>query len=256
MAQDIELQGAQYSDVPAVELPKVGGGTASFTDVTDTTATAADVMSGEYFYTAAGVRSAGTLTFPVTSVDGRTGAVSTAPFLATFNTTDPFTDQADLLTAPGAYTFYIPYNNADMPSTGYSYYGTISLDSTGYGTVIACKSGSSVDVYRRNKNNGTWGSWAKLALMSDLPSVTAFSFSPNNTSSFTSQIDALTSNGVYTFYILSYSHQSATGMPTNENYYGTIYRGSANYVTVVAYVVGKSVAHYRTKTNGTWGSWS
>ena len=85
MAQDIELQGAQYSDVPAVELPKVGGGTASFTDVTDTTATTADVMSGEYFYTAAGVRSAGTLTFPVTSVNGMTGDVTVDPLTTTYS---------------------------------------------------------------------------------------------------------------------------------------------------------------------------
>lgn len=50
MAQNITLLGASYSDVPAVTLPKTGGGTASFTDVTDTTAVASDVLSGKYFY--------------------------------------------------------------------------------------------------------------------------------------------------------------------------------------------------------------
>ena len=60
MAQNITLMGANYSAVPAVTLPKTGGGTASFTDVTDTTAAAADVASGKYFYTAAGVRTQGT----------------------------------------------------------------------------------------------------------------------------------------------------------------------------------------------------
>ena len=60
MAQNITLQGATYSAVPAVELPKQGGGTATFTDVTDTTAAAADVATGKYFYTSAGVRTAGT----------------------------------------------------------------------------------------------------------------------------------------------------------------------------------------------------
>lgn len=60
MAQNITLLGATYNDVPSVELPKSGGGTASFTDVTDTTAAAEDVASGKYFYTAAGVRTAGT----------------------------------------------------------------------------------------------------------------------------------------------------------------------------------------------------
>lgn len=60
MAQNITLWGASYSNVPSVLLPKTGGGTASFTDVTDTTASASDVASGTYFYTSAGVRTQGT----------------------------------------------------------------------------------------------------------------------------------------------------------------------------------------------------
>lgn len=60
MAQNITLWGASYSGVPSVNLPKTGGGTASFTDVTDTTAAASDVATGKYFYTAAGVRTQGT----------------------------------------------------------------------------------------------------------------------------------------------------------------------------------------------------
>ena len=62
MAQNITLLGASYSDVPSVLLPKTGGGTASFTDVTDTTAAANDVAAGKYFYTAAGVLTEGTST--------------------------------------------------------------------------------------------------------------------------------------------------------------------------------------------------
>lgn len=58
--RDIKLLNAVYSAVPAVQLPINGGGTATFTEVTDTTATAADVATGKYFYTAAGVRTQGT----------------------------------------------------------------------------------------------------------------------------------------------------------------------------------------------------
>jgi len=60
MSQNITLMGANYSAVPAVTLPKTGGGTATFTDVTDTTADASDVANTKYFYTAAGVRTQGT----------------------------------------------------------------------------------------------------------------------------------------------------------------------------------------------------
>lgn len=59
MAQNVTVAGASYEDVPSVTLTKTGGGTASFTDVTDTTATDSDVLSGAYFYTANGVRSVG-----------------------------------------------------------------------------------------------------------------------------------------------------------------------------------------------------
>lgn len=60
MSQNITWLGASYSDVPAVTLPKTGGGTARFTDVTDTTATTADVAQGKYFHLATGERVAGT----------------------------------------------------------------------------------------------------------------------------------------------------------------------------------------------------
>lgn len=60
MAQNITLLGASYSAVPAVTLPKTGGGTARFTDVTPTTAAAADVASGKIFFDANGTQTTGT----------------------------------------------------------------------------------------------------------------------------------------------------------------------------------------------------
>lgn len=90
MSQTINLWGATYSNVPAVDLPKQGGGTARFTDVTDTTAAAADVASGKYFYTANGTRTAGTGSgggTPTIKTATVTNASNTATSLAFTNLT-------------------------------------------------------------------------------------------------------------------------------------------------------------------------
>ena len=61
MAQNVTIAGASFQAVPALLIPLTGGGgNAQFTDVSDTTAAAADVASGKYFYTASGVKTAGT----------------------------------------------------------------------------------------------------------------------------------------------------------------------------------------------------
>lgn len=60
MAQNITLLGASYSAVPAVNLPKTGGGTARFDDATVTTATASDVAQGKLFLAANGTITTGT----------------------------------------------------------------------------------------------------------------------------------------------------------------------------------------------------
>lgn len=52
MAQNVTLAGASYSSVPAVSLPKTGGGTATFVDTSDATAGAGDVLNGKTAYVA------------------------------------------------------------------------------------------------------------------------------------------------------------------------------------------------------------
>ena len=61
MAQNVVINGVTYSNVPEVDIPKSGGGTAKFTDITDTTAAAGDVLSGKYFYTSGGTKTQGSI---------------------------------------------------------------------------------------------------------------------------------------------------------------------------------------------------
>lgn len=78
MAQNITLLGASYSDVPAVLLPKTGGGTARFDDASVTTATAADVASGKIF-----LANDGTITTGTASSGGGASNVVTGTFMGT-----------------------------------------------------------------------------------------------------------------------------------------------------------------------------
>ena len=75
MAQNITLLGANYSAVPAVMLPKTGGGTARFDDASVTTAAASDVASGKIF-----LASDGTITTGTNSGGGGASNVVTGTF--------------------------------------------------------------------------------------------------------------------------------------------------------------------------------
>lgn len=61
MAQNITWLGASYSAVPAVRLPKTGGGYARFDDVSGVTAGAGDVVNGKSIVDATGATVPGSL---------------------------------------------------------------------------------------------------------------------------------------------------------------------------------------------------
>lgn len=95
-ARNISLLNATYPSVHKVNLPISGGGTATYTEITDTTATAGDVASGKYFYTADGTKTEGTSSGGITptgniniSHSGVTDVTNYAT--ATVPSADPYT---------------------------------------------------------------------------------------------------------------------------------------------------------------------
>lgn len=54
MAQNVIINGVTYSNVPEVDIPKSGGGTAKFFDTAGATASAGDILTGKSAYGASG----------------------------------------------------------------------------------------------------------------------------------------------------------------------------------------------------------
>lgn len=92
MAQNVIINGVTYSNVPSVQIPKSGGGTAEFFDTSSADATAADVLTGKKYYIGSGEATgsmanngstsgtistkAGTVTIPAGYTSGGTVAIS------------------------------------------------------------------------------------------------------------------------------------------------------------------------------------
>lgn len=166
MAQDITLLGASYSAVPSVNLPKTGGGTASFVDVTDTTAAAADVASGKYFYTAAGVKTQGT------SSGGGTSKNTQVVQGITRTTKSAMTAIGAEMTVSktGTYDVYWSAFRSNT-STSYTYATQLYIDGSAYGSEnstwsnhvqdnhlsnVSLTANQKIRVYGRNSRNSSY----------------------------------------------------------------------------------------------------
>ena len=72
MAQNVIINGVTYSNVPSVQIPKSGGGTAAFFDTSDGDITSANVLSGKIGY-----NSSGSITGSMANNGSTSGTIST-----------------------------------------------------------------------------------------------------------------------------------------------------------------------------------
>ena len=156
--QDITLLNATYSDVGAVRLPKASSGYATFTDVTDTTAAAADVAQGKYFYNSSGERTAGTA-----SGGGGYGYTKLGSTDLTVNTTSTSNTNQGSITVAAAWTkakiIYVRVRDKAGARAGYFYgsdvwfinanlaNGSTSTFTTGARAIIRYSTSSQYAVY-------------------------------------------------------------------------------------------------------------
>lgn len=101
MAQNVVINGVTYSNVPEVDIPKSGGGTAKFFDTTGATVDASEILSGEVAFGASG-----SVTGTMANNGSTSGTIST---------------KAGTVTIPAGYT------------TG----GTVQISSTEQSKIIA-----------------------------------------------------------------------------------------------------------------------
>ena len=78
MAQNVIINGVTYENVPRVDIPLDGGGTAEFYDASDATAAAGDILSGKTAYGASGKVVCSIATKPSADLTA-SGATVTAP---------------------------------------------------------------------------------------------------------------------------------------------------------------------------------
>lgn len=72
MAQNVTINGVTYNDVPEVDIPKSGGGTAKFFDTAGADIVAGDVLNGKIGY-----GSSGSVTGNMANNGGTGGTIST-----------------------------------------------------------------------------------------------------------------------------------------------------------------------------------
>lgn len=115
MAQNVTVAGASYTNVPSVELPITGGGTASFVDTSDADATASDIASGKTAYVGGSL---------ITGTGGGSSTVATAT-----TTNSSATNTSISFSVSGEPIAFALVNTGNITlSSGYYYISSIIYD--------------------------------------------------------------------------------------------------------------------------------
>ncbi|WP_278502850.1 hypothetical protein [Mitsuokella multacida] len=148
MKRNVTIAGAKYTGVPSIMIPLTDEtGNATFCEVSDTTATAADVASGKTFYSAAGTLTTGTAT-------GGSGTATDPGFTVNLTQTDGQT---------------IVYNslNSDIKATA----GTMTIKPSSFTANFDIVPASGYDAGNLSTVSHTFSKWGEVLDVTAEPAV-------------------------------------------------------------------------------------